>query len=473
MLNLNISWLRNTAVEYQLGFDIDCYRLFAFLKLRYPDCYYFESLALPRHQDRYFTLGFDPAFVISARSNTLKLSGDAGILLQATGQRNAGLIRSVVNNPYHFLQKSVLNHPCRLQQGGLIGYFSHEAVNYLEPGLQLDEHADFSSFKLGFYYDGLIYDTTTGVLSYYSLYEDRVDLVKRLVADAQGYQLPTQLAAVDFVGDNVTQDQFIAAVEHTKEKIRQGFSFQAEVGFKSHYQISGDKLAIYHRLRQINPSPYMFYVVFGDQEMFGASPEILVSAKQRRLLTTPTAGTTVRGRDESEDRRLARQLLSDPKEIAEHNMLVDLHRNDLARVCQSGSVQVSDLMYIIRFSHVQHIVSDVVGILRADKSAFDALAAIFPGGVVTGAPKIETIKIIAENEQSPRGPYGGAVGRFSFNGDCDFCLPIRSFFCAGDNCFAQTSAGVVYDSVPEREYREVMYKLAAMRQTLQELERES
>ncbi|MEM6406542.1 MAG: anthranilate synthase component I family protein [Pseudomonadota bacterium] len=469
MWNLNINWLRETAIEHQLGIDIDCYQLFAFLKSRYSGCYYFESLALPRHQDRYFTLGFDPAFVINARGNILEFSGDTEILQKTTGQKNTGFVCASVDNPYHFLQRSDFTRSCRLQQGGLIGYFSHEAINYLEPSLQLPEHDDFSAFKLGFYYDGLIYDTTTGVLFYYSLYQDRIDLVKRLIAEASSYQLPTRLAKVDFISNSVSQDQFITAVNHTKEKIHRGFSFQAEVGFKSSYQISGDKLAIYHRLRQINPSPYMFYVVFGEQELFGASPEILISAKQGRLLTTPTAGTIVRGKSKSEDMRLARQLLSDPKEISEHNMLVDLHRNDLAHVCRPDSVQVSDLMYIIKFSHVQHIVSDVVGTLRADKSAFDALAAIFPGGVVTGAPKIETIKIIAENEQAPRGPYGGAVGRFSFNGDCDFCLPIRSFFCAGENCFAQTSAGVVYDSVPEKEYREVTHKLAAMRQTLREL----
>ncbi|MEL6722465.1 MAG: anthranilate synthase component I family protein [Pseudomonadota bacterium] len=469
MLSLDIRWLHNTVIEHPLGSDIDCYQLFAFLKSHYSDCYYFESLALPRHQDRYFTLGFNPAFVVTARGNVLELSGDAEILQKTTSQKNTGFIRTSVDNPYHFLQRSIFTHSCRLQQGGLIGYFSHEAMNYLEPSLQLPEHGDFNAFKLGFYYDGLIYDTTTGILSYYSLYQDRVGLVKRLIAEASSYQLPTRLAKVDFIGDSVTRDQFIASANHAKEKIRQGFSFQAEVGFKSNYRIGGDKLAIYHRLRQINPSPYMFYVVFGEQELFGASPEILISAKQGRLLTTPTAGTIVRGKNKTEDMSLARQLLGNPKEIAEHNMLVDLHRNDLARVCQPGSVQVSDLMYIIQFSHVQHIVSDVVGTLRADKSAFDALAAIFPGGVVTGAPKIETIKIIAENEQVPRGPYGGAVGRFSFNGDCDFCLPIRSFFCAGENCFAQTSAGVVYDSVPEKEYREVTHKLAAMRQTLREL----
>jgi len=237
---------------------------------------------------------------------------------------------------------------------------------------------------------------------------------------------------------------------------------------KSFFNVEGDKFAIYKRLREINPSPYMFYVQFGAQEMFGASPEILVSSKKGRILTTPTAGTIKRGADDLEDIALARTLLSDPKEIAEHNMLVDLHRNDVARVSVPGTVMVEDLMYVIKFSHVQHIVSNVVGIKSRDKNCFDVLKAILPGGVVTGAPKIETVKIIDENEAQPRGPYGGAVGRFSLNGDCDFCLPIRSLFCDGDQCYAQTSAGVVYDSKPDHEYVEVQRKLSAMKNTLAE-----
>ena len=468
--SLDFAWLQRTATEHVIGYDIDCFQLFAFLKSRYDHCYLFESLALPRHQDRYFTLGFDPCALFSAHQNTLQLSGDLDTLQRMTGQKNTGSVIYQVDNPYRFVQEHcVFDFPCRLQQGGLIGYLCHESVNYFEPSLGLTEHPEFSNFRFGLYADGLVFDTTTGTLSYYSLYQDRVDLVKALVAEAQSYVIPDTLTSVDFQGHSATREEFMAAVERTKDKIRQGFSFQSEVGFKSHYHIQGDKVAIYNRLREVNPSPYMFYVKFGEQELFGASPEVLISCKQGQVLTTPTAGTIVRGKDTHEDVQLARQLLCDPKEIAEHNMLVDLHRNDVARVCRPGSVQVADLMYIIKFSHVQHIVSNVVGNLRDDKTAFDALAAIFPGGVVTGAPKIETIKIINDNENAPRGPYGGAVGRFSLNGDCDFCLPIRSIFCAGDQCYAQTSAGVVYDSVPEREYAELTNKLAAMRQTLHEL----
>ena len=473
---IDLSWIARRPREQVLATDADALRLFAYIKSRYADCYFFESLSHPRHQDRYFSLGFDPFVVLTARGTRLTVRGRAAAVARLCGAADANASGSDaeviydVNNPYAFVaEQFAFAQMGKTHQGGLVGYFAHEAVNYFEPSLQLPEHAHFAPFKLGLYLDGLLLDTVTNTLTYYSYDEDRFALAQELLQESRAYQPPHALESVRFDGHSESKQEFMDAVAHTREKIQQGYSFQAEVGFKSNYHIRGDKFAIYNRLREINPSPYMFYVKFGDEELLGASPEILVSANQRRLLTTPTAGTTHRGSSEQEDITLARQLLADPKEIAEHNMLVDLHRNDLARVSVPGTVCVSDLMYIIRFSHVQHIVSNIVSIQARDKTAYDVLASIFPGGVVTGAPKIETIKIIAQNENTPRGAYGGAVGRFSLCGDCDFCLPIRSIFCYGDVCYVQTSAGVVYDSVPEREYREITNKLAAMKQTLDDL----
>ncbi|MCI5149828.1 MAG: anthranilate synthase component I family protein [Candidatus Electrothrix sp. MAN1_4] len=470
MNELNIDFFRNKPSRKVIDYDVDCLKLFSYLKKKYTNCYFFESLSLPRHQDRYYTIGFDPCIIFTANKSTLSIDGDPSIISLATGIPNKNKILYHIKNPYQFLKNKIhFNYSCTPHQGGLIGYFSHEAVNYFEPSLQLKEHEGFDTFKLGLYFDGLIYDTTTGTLEYYTFFKDRSEKVAKNVKKSICWEVPTELESVTFTGHSESRDEFITAVKNTREKIKQGYSFQAEVGFKSNYTIIGDKIAIYDRLRKINPSPYMFYIKFGEQELLGASPEVLISCKNGKVLTTPTAGTTTRGSNEKEDVRLARELLNDPKEIAEHNMLVDLHRNDTARVCIPGTVKVSDLMYIIKFSHVQHIVSNIIGSLLPDKSAFDVLETILPGGVVTGAPKIETIKIISENEKSPRGPYGGAVGRFSPNGDCDFCLPIRSIFCLGNKCYAQTSAGVVYDSIPEKEYIEVTNKLAAMKQTLEEL----
>ncbi|QEG42392.1 anthranilate synthase component I family protein [Roseimaritima ulvae] len=467
---LNFSWLKRKPTEFEVGVDIDFYKLFYALKKQSRSCYFFESLELPRHQDRYFTIGFDPLVEFLARGNQLTIQGDAQIIQQMTGHANDGSVTLTVDNPYQFLQQQLpMERLGRTHQGGLVGYFCYESVNYFEPAISLEEHPDYPNFHLGLYADGLILDNETGICHYYTYHDDRSHVVRPLLPQLDTLTIPTRLDSVEFLGNSETREAHTQAIENTLEEVRAGNTFQAEVGFKSRYHIRGDKIAVYDKLRQINPSPYMFYVVFEDVELMGASPEVLIANTDKAVLTTPTAGTTGRSSDPQEDRRLARALLTDPKEIAEHNMLVDLHRNDLSRVCRIGTVRIASLMYLIRFSHVQHIVSDVVGELADGQTAYDLLAAILPGGVVSGAPKIETMKIIDRNENTPRGPYGGAVGRFSFNGDSAFCLPIRSLFCKGDECFSQTCSGVVLDSSAENEYNELKRKLAAMQQTLQEL----
>lgn len=467
---LNLDWLRRKPLEFQIGVDVDFYKLFYALKQRYRSSYFFESLELPRHQDRYFTVGFDPIVRFIARGNELTIRGDAAAIEKLTGAPDADEVRIVSDNPYTWLkQRFPLDRLGRRHQGGLIGYFCYESVNYFEPAIALPEHPDYPNFQLGLYTDGLVLDNESGIATYFTYHEDRSRTIETILPELEQQTIPTRLDSVEVLGNSATRDDHTRAVADTLEEVRKGNTFQAEVGFKTLYNVRGEKIAIYDKLRQINPSPYMFYVVFDDIELMGASPEVLIANTDKAVLTTPTAGTTGRSDDAAEDRRMARTLLTDPKEIAEHNMLVDLHRNDLSRVCRIGTVRIADLMYIIRFSHVQHIVSDVVGELDEGQTAYDALAAILPGGVVSGAPKIETMKIIQRNEQMPRGPYGGAVGRFSFNGDSAFCLPIRSLFCCGDACFTQTCSGVVLDSVAENEYTELNRKLAAMRQTLQEL----
>ncbi len=470
---MTLDWVPFTPKEISLGHDVDLLELFWLIKQEHSVCYLLESISHPRHQDRFHVIGFSPALLLSARGDELNVSGKPEIMERCFGTSTDSLsIKGV--NPYEYLSKEVtLDRGGRSHQGGLIGLFCHEAMNYFEPSIDLEEHPVFEPFRLGLYLDGLILDTVTQSLSYYTYDEDRSDEVKALI-DKMPLKSPVgEAVETRYLDCSETEDSFSQKVLATQKKISEGYSFQAEVGMKSYFEVKGDKFTVYKHLREVNPSPYMYYLQFDDQELFGASPEILISCKSGRILTTPTAGTIRRGEDDAEDVMLARQLLSDPKEIAEHNMLVDLHRNDISMVCQPGTVVVEDLMYVIKFSHVQHIVSNVVGVRSVDKSCFDVLRCILPGGVVTGAPKIETVKIIDANEGQPRGPYGGAVGRFSFNGDCDFCLPIRSLFCAGDQCFAQTSAGVVYDSRPAHEYQEVQRKLDGMRKTLATFEVQS
>src|SRR5690606_11222518 len=240
-----------------------------------------------------------------------------------------------------------------------------------------------------------------------------------------------------------------------------------EVGFKSRFAIEGDTIQAYQSLRDVNPSPQMYYIKFGDEKVIGASPELLFRLRQGEMETYPLAGTTRRGATEAEDKALARTLLNDPKEIAEHNMIVDLHRNDIGRVAQFGSVKVRSLMDIKRFSHVQHISSDIVGIMAGSEYMFSALASNFPAGTLTGAPKIEAMKIIDSLETEGRGPYGGAVGHFSFNGDCTFAIPIRTLFVNGENAYVQTCGGNVYDSNAADEYEEIQRKFAGTKKVLE------
>lgn len=454
--------------------DIDYSSLFNIIEKKYEECYLFESLQVHNHQDRYVTLGFDPYFTVSATGKKLIFKGSLKNLKKVFPNARNSPVVIKCENPYYSLREFFPdNLISRSHEGGLIGYFCYELVNCFESSLSLKEDPDFGLFEAGIYLDGLIYDKTTGILEYYSFLDDRSQLIESLVKESRK---PTvnernELDNVVCLGDSSTKKQHKEAIKYSLKEINAGNSFQTEVGFKTFYTVKGRKKVVYDELRKINPSPYMYYVKFGEKHLFGASPEILVSCTDHELITTPTAGTIKRGKTEEEDILLSRQLLTDTKERAEHYMLVDLHRNDLGKIAVLGSVKIRNLMYIIKFSHVQHIVSEIIGILDKKYDCFDVLAAILPGGVLTGAPKIETIKIISRSETLPRGPYGGAVGRFSFNGDCKFCLPIRSLFCTGDKCFTQTSGGIVLDSTPEREYDEIKRKLKAMRVTLEKLQK--
>ena len=344
--------------------------------------------------------------------------------------------------------------------GGLVGYLSYEAVNYFEPSLNIKIHDRFDQFMFGVFTDGLIIDKLTNELFYFYYDTDRSDILKK----AMKIKYKERSLKVNFIKDDLTKKEHAKMVERVKVHIRAGNTFQCEVGFKTEYRISGDSLKIYQKLRTLNPSPFMYYLKFGNKKIIGASPELLFSLRNGEMTIRPLAGTILRGKNELEDQMLARTLLNDPKERAEHNMIVDLHRNDIGRVAKFGTVKIRDLMTIKKFSHVQHISSEIVGLIRPGEDMFSGLSCNFPMGTVCGTPKVETIKIINSNETMPRGPYGGGVGHFGFNGDCTFALALRSLFISDEYAYAQTSGGIVYDSVPEKEYDEIQSKFAAMRE---------
>jgi len=427
---------------------VDFYELFKKIEQQFETCFIFESLGDEGKFSRYSVIGFDPAHIISARGSNLIIDNKS----------------YPVKNPYFALRDILPPQTItRNYAGGLIGYLSYEAVNYFEPSLHIKVHDLFDQFCFGVYTDGLILDKQTSELFYFYYSANRSNILKKVMHTA----VKKKTLQVKFIKDGLTKKEHATIVERVKEHINAGNTFQCEVGFKSEYTIIGDTLNLYEKLRKVNPSPFMYYIKFGNKKIIGASPELLFSLRDGEMTTRPLAGTIRRGKDEKEDQELARTLLNDSKERAEHNMLVDLHRNDIGRVAKFGTVKIRDLMSVKKFSHVQHISSEIVGIIRPQDDMFSGLASNFPMGTVCGTPKVETIKIIDSNEPEARGPYGGGVGHFGFNGDCTFALALRSLFISDEYAYAQTSGGIVYDSIPEKEYDEIQRKLAAMRKVLE------
>lgn len=431
----------------KLAEDVDFFQLFKKIEAKFDTCFILESLGEEGKFSRYSILGFEPAHIVSARESKFTFDG----------------VQYPTKNPYAALRKIMPPQTiARNYAGGLIGYMSYEATNFFEPAISVKVHPVFDQFMFGVYTDGVILDKLTNELLYFFYETDRSDVLKKLMAE-QGRDTAFQAT---FVRDGLTRQEHAAMVESVKERIRAGDTFQCEVGFKSEYTITGDTIAIYEKLRKVNPSPFMYYLKFGIKRIVGASPELLFSLRDGEMTTRPLAGTVKRGATEAEDQKLARELVNDPKERAEHTMLVDMHRNDIGRVARFGTVRVRDLMTVKKFSHVQHLSSEVVGIIRPEHDMFSGLASNFPMGTICGTPKVETMKIIDANEPEARGPYGGGVGAFGFNGDCTFALALRSLYINGTDAYAQTSGGIVYDSVPEKEYQEIQNKLAAMKRVL-------
>ena len=425
----------------------DYFELFKKIEKRFDNCFILESLGEESYVARHTLIGFDPEKQLFANGNELTIE-----------ERDGSQQTYASDNPYYMLREIVpQNVLSRKYAGGLTGYLSYDAMNYFEPTLKMQTSEDFDVFRFGLFKDGLIYDKMTGELIYFYYDESRIDLIHELLETP--YQGNGKLQIIP-LGDSMTREEHAAAVMQVKQDIIDGKIFQCEVGFKKRFKLIGDCINVYERMRAINPSPQMFFLKFGDQKLISASPELLFRSRQGEMETFPLAGTAKRGATPQEDVALARDLLNDPKEIAEHNMLVDLHRNDIGRVARFGTVKVRNLMDIKRYSHVQHISSEIVGIMAEDHDMFSALASNFPAGTLTGAPKIEAMKIINAMENDGRGPYGGAVGHFSFNGDCTFAIPIRTIFAKAEQAYVQTCGGNVYDSNPADEYQEIVRKFA-------------
>jgi len=380
--------------------------------------------------------------------------------------------------------------------GGAIGYAGYDTVRYVEhlPDAPPDDRG-LPDLSFAFYDQMVVFDNVDKTMTVIALarvdgpvagkpdgldaaYADACRRVEALTARLSEADRSLRPAEIEVGGEvtipvtsNFTPARFEAAVEKCLEYIRAGDIFQVVLSQRFQTKLTAPAFELYRTLRVVNPSPFMFYLRLPQVTLVGSSPEIMVRVVDGKVTVRPLAGTRVRGRDEAEDRRLAEELLADPKERAEHVMLVDLGRNDVGRVARYGTVELSDVMVIERYSHVMHITSNVTGQLTADRDSFDALRACLPAGTVSGAPKVRAMQIIDELEPHRRGPYAGAVGYVDFNGNMDTCIALRTVVIQGETASVQAGAGIVADSVPAAEFAETQNKARGLLRAIEITER--
>ncbi|MHC4601335.1 MAG: anthranilate synthase component I family protein [Planctomycetota bacterium] len=438
----------------------------AFLKLRPVGArFLLESAETGGTLGRYSLVGFGDTELVSSGENSLTIRGPAGtraIRVEDPLLALRGILEA----------RGLPRDPAPPLLGGVVGYLAYETVRLLE---KLPSRCA-SSWPLFHFLlvDGLVvYDHLAHRASVMTIVTERGEEAARArnerIRDALAGAPPTDPGRAGrrplFRGcdDGL---EYAGKVDRAKRYIRSGDVFQVVLSRREETTITADPFRIYRALRMGNPSPYMFYLDFGERKLVGSSPEMVVKMTGGRARISPIAGTRPRGVTPVEDEALASELLADEKERAEHVMLVDLARNDLGRVCRYGTVEVPRLMRVEKYSHVQHIVSDVTGRIRPGLDGLALLRACFPAGTVTGAPKIRAMKIIDALEEAGRGPYGGCVGYLSPGGDMDTCLAIRTVFVEGDTAVLQAGAGIVADSDPMKEYEETRNKLAALREAV-------
>ncbi|MGN1033514.1 MAG: anthranilate synthase component I [Intestinibacter sp.] len=365
-------------------------------------------------------------------------------------------------------------------KGGAIGYMGYESIGFYEKKLEFKNKQELNIpiFRFNLYKKYICFDhfknriyvveniTKDDDRTYEEIEKEQKDffygLLKRYRLDYENEE-KTSNVKFDFA---YSKEEFESHVEIAKDYIKAGDIFQVVLSNRMYCKTDKSKLEIYRSIREINPSPYMYLLDYEDYQVIGSSPEILVSVKGDKVTTNPIAGTRRRGKDEKEDKLLERDLLNDEKEKAEHIMLVDLGRNDIGKISKIGQVDLQQFMNVEYYSHVMHITSQVVGTLEDGKDCFDALTSCLPAGTVSGAPKIRAMEIIEEIEKVRREVYAGAVGNFSMGGDMDMCIAIRTLILKDSIAYLQAGAGIVYDSVPEKEYEEIKNKLMVLMEAL-------
>jgi len=417
----------------------------------YKYSFLFESLTGPDELAETSIMGFDPELIVR------------GYFDKITIENREGKIETInTDAPLHEIKKLVKQTDDMTYRylGGAVGNIDYDAIRLFEniPG---ERNLDKPIMEFGIYNEGILYDNKKKQFFYFYYDENRSEKILKTEEEFGIFEISDILP-------NLDKEEFKKIVNKAKEYVHSGDVFQVVLSRKFSFEGKGDYLKVYEKLRKLNPSPYMFHLKMKNNTIIGSSPEMLLRVTGKDIETFPIAGTRKITEDEQKNEKLKEELQNDEKELAEHTMLVDLGRNDIGKVCDYGTVKVKELMNIKRFSHVQHMVTHVVGKLNEKYNMYNAFEAVFPAGTVSGAPKVRAMEVIQELEPIQRGTYAGAIGYFSFNGCCDFAIAIRSIFAEDDKGFVQAGAGIVFDSIAENELKETEHKANAMITALKE-----
>ena len=470
---------KTVPISMEIEADVSALTVLKKLKNVSSHCYMLESNDDANNTGRYTFLGYDPKAEVSCTNYNVRFIDSFGV-------------KNYTGDPRKYIKQILDEHKApKIENlptftGGLVGYFGYDYVKYSEPSLKLDAHDDgnFKDVDLMLFDKVIAFDNrenkiilivniqTQDVDENYAIALKELEIMKNIILNGDEAEIEKPKLKTEFK-PLFDGERYAKMVEKAKHYIKEGDIFQVVLSNRLEAEMDGSLFGTYEILRKLNPSPYMFYFSSDDIEMAGASPETLVKLESGKLSTYPLAGTRPRGKSKTEDNELEKELLKDPKELAEHNMLVDLGRNDLGKISKFSTVKVDKYHQILKFSHVMHIGSTVTGEIREDKTALDAVDAVLPAGTLSGAPKIRAMQIINELENNKRGIYGGAVGYIDLTGNLDTCIAIRLAFKKHGKVYVRSGAGIVADSIPAKEHRECINKakavVTALKQSVEEM----
>ncbi|KOF56853.1 MULTISPECIES: anthranilate synthase component I [Clostridium] len=464
--------LKKSKKSFQVIVEEDCDEITPisiFFNMQGKNKFLLESNYFNNSKGRYSFVGTDPYAIV--KSYREKIFVEEGEVVYEEQGKVLDTVKRLIKE--HSMEKTEYTF-----SGGAIGYIGYDIIKQYER--ISDDNVDELQIPeaiLMFYKKIVGYDHLTHKAIYiynvfsedHASFEDvslEIKNMKKEIKTNKGMHDIKRSSVDKNITSNFTKDGFCKIVSKAKEYIRKGDIFQVVLSQRFTMDIDEQPFDIYRKLRSRNPSPYLFYIDFGDFQITGSSPESLVSVYGDKVITNPIAGTRPRGKDEKEDSKLKNELINDEKEIAEHSMLLDLARNDIGKISEFGTVKVDKLMEVEFYSHVMHIVSEVSGKLKDGFDCFDALKTCIPAGTVSGAPKIRAMEIIDELENVKRGCYAGAVGYFSFDGNMDTCIAIRTLVIKNKKAYAQAGGGIVYDSIPENEYQESLNKSKILKEVI-------